>query len=693
MYRRSKPGGADFRDITALLDRVPNELELGELLMSKHTTMMDLMHAVPIMEPRMDSGLDVPSEKDRGKLATCDVRFKTSWTLPELTALCDRLLALQMDWLCGQLAAQTVFTCVYLHDIPNEEDFQPDLSGFSLEPHDDSIDPDTDLVLLIDHIDNALQTRDFAGLKETVDAIDYGTSSEKAFEDLAAIKHRFDFLRQLTTAISSIEMMDDDEHDGSVPGIAEAKASLDSILKSPSDSFDVNSAFDDLVNRKLFTQYPIKQALQPTVAQRLSQWMSMLNHIQEISSWPRTETMLTILDTLEQFCLRNPDTNTFTRSFQLRVLSNNHRFLGTLSMYDHIKSLLGNMLNAPYDKESSPHIYNLLEDICRKAAEVFGENLRIFCFNRARQRRRLIKNVMTWETVQQQFELLDVELHKLHVSESVALTESCPFYYASWAYYYKLRAVNLFYALGFELELYSYSEYQMVFLYVWYLHENRVTYVEHIRKLRASNVTKRLEEVKVSAEGSDSQLVDCELWLTFEEHREHVKQTIARAILNIASALRPLGLLEVVDSDTYSESTHYSNRFKHMAFLASPRIVSSESYLGLAVTSIEQVDTLVETATSELQTAKKLLEDAKKFAGIDRNTRGYKDEIPKLLRVCIANLVALKVFPWQQLKQKVVAAPADDAETKRLRIKANQRRVLFEFKYDKTFPVLARFTE
>uniref|UniRef100_A0A158R4V7 Protein MAK10 homolog n=1 Tax=Syphacia muris TaxID=451379 RepID=A0A158R4V7_9BILA len=112
-------------DITKEFFHEASKLKLGELLMYKDPLnpandfhLADAMSAIELMDPKMDIGM-TPFDNSvcLDKLIESGKLNVSSMALPELIATMDAMLASMMSWLEGNSLAETLFTCVCLHDI------------------------------------------------------------------------------------------------------------------------------------------------------------------------------------------------------------------------------------------------------------------------------------------------------------------------------------------------------------------------------------------------------------------------------------------------------------------------------------------------------------------------------------------------------------------------------------------------
>ncbi|KAL7416135.1 Mak10 subunit, NatC N-terminal acetyltransferase-domain-containing protein [Mrakia frigida] len=97
-----------FKDATDLILKGTENLASGELIHLPHFTLMDAMNAIEVMDPRMDSGVQLPDTNQ-------DLFDPSSPLLPEEVCwILDRALACEMAYLTGLTLSQTAFTILHL---------------------------------------------------------------------------------------------------------------------------------------------------------------------------------------------------------------------------------------------------------------------------------------------------------------------------------------------------------------------------------------------------------------------------------------------------------------------------------------------------------------------------------------------------------------------------------------------------
>ncbi|KAJ8331268.1 N-alpha-acetyltransferase, non-catalitic subunit [Batrachochytrium dendrobatidis] len=702
----NKPISA-LKDVTRLMREATQELGLGEMLMSSHFSIVQAMSGVSIMDSKMDTGMAVPDSSERGKISVESIPTKNHWTISEICGVCDRLLALETEWLSGKLAAQTVFTCVYMHDIQNvsnrimrvfleaflkqmslaraiimaeqiffEEDFYVDMSGFVLEQPLDNEDKNPsnllcDLIVQIQsYVDDSPQ-----GIGDLMLEID---ESQFAFEslkkDMMMLLQRMKFLKSLTGTFAAIHTF---HFDAALEIIPLANATLADILANPNSAI-VDSSFDQLINRKRFSQYPTKQMEQSSNTDAFKIWESTLKHIQTICQWPQSQSAQSIMMTVESFSTAYTNANVLTRSVLHAVLFSKEALVGKQTVVASARTIMSETTLHPYLATLSPRVKEILEHLNLRCAEAFKYNLELFCFNQARQRRHMFKVIEVWELFQQEAESLDDELQLAQFGLSTN-----QFYFTRWVYLQKLHVLTHCYSIGFELELYSVNEYPMIYWYLAELHAARINCIQSIRTLRDENVESRMGALSLS----DYSQKNIDFQLMSELYSDTAKQQLSVAFLDLSVALRALGYLDIVEfHEAYTETAHYAHRFKIMTILASPQLLQTKDYLAYAIKDADQVKTIVDKCVQTFELAKASLNTAIKQMDSMSTMHPFKTEAQLLLKVCIANVTAIKAISWSELKTKAKDRVKPDYV-------ANQRRQLFEFEYHKVFPCLTRCLE
>uniref|UniRef100_A0ACB8ER86 N-alpha-acetyltransferase 35 NatC auxiliary subunit n=1 Tax=Sphaerodactylus townsendi TaxID=933632 RepID=A0ACB8ER86_9SAUR len=110
------------------------ELKLGSCFMTKLFGLFEAMSAIEMMDPKMDAGM-IGNQVNRKVLnfeqAIKDGTIKIKdLSLPDLIGIMDTCFCCLITWLEGHSLAQTVFTCLYIHNPDFIED--PAMKAFAL---------------------------------------------------------------------------------------------------------------------------------------------------------------------------------------------------------------------------------------------------------------------------------------------------------------------------------------------------------------------------------------------------------------------------------------------------------------------------------------------------------------------------------------------------------------------------------
>ncbi|KAK4431770.1 N-alpha-acetyltransferase 35, NatC auxiliary subunit [Sesamum alatum] len=116
----SIPSGNDtvWADVSPLLRLACNDLRSDELISGENFNLFAAMSALEIMDPKMDSGIvstyySVDEAIDSGA-APIPLNFDRTVDIQRIIDIMDHLLACEATWHKGGSLAQTVFSCIYL---------------------------------------------------------------------------------------------------------------------------------------------------------------------------------------------------------------------------------------------------------------------------------------------------------------------------------------------------------------------------------------------------------------------------------------------------------------------------------------------------------------------------------------------------------------------------------------------------
>ncbi len=102
-----------------------------------------------------------------------------------------------------------------------------------------------------------------------------------------------------------------------------------------------------------------------------------------------------------------------------------------------------------------------IELIQEQCTELFKSTIKVFCFNRARQRRKLVHLIRAWASLNENIESC-MNNKPDATNETLGLQ--------LWVCFHHILLTIMCFEMGFELELYSFDEYHQIFWYLNFLY-------------------------------------------------------------------------------------------------------------------------------------------------------------------------------------------------------------------------------
>ncbi|CAD6969081.1 unnamed protein product [Tilletia controversa] len=114
----------EFEDVTDVFRSACSALQQGQMVHIEGFTMLDSMGAIQIMDRRMDSGMAAPLKDTptNDRLSAQEAETMPEFdpdadlSVEETCWIMDRLLACETRWQSGSSLAQTIQTCLYVHN-------------------------------------------------------------------------------------------------------------------------------------------------------------------------------------------------------------------------------------------------------------------------------------------------------------------------------------------------------------------------------------------------------------------------------------------------------------------------------------------------------------------------------------------------------------------------------------------------
>ncbi|KAH9304167.1 hypothetical protein KI387_008571, partial [Taxus chinensis] len=496
-----------WADVSPFIDTICRELQVGELIHGENFSLFEAMSALEIMDPKMDAGMTTYGfncVEDAIESNAAPI----SLSVLEIIDVMDHLLACEATWHKGHSLAQTVFSCLYLLDVERtssnpllhsycrtvratcdlirsavsesrtheEEDFFTMAFGLPLRKEGD------EKCLSMLNAAEEILSRQLRACKNP-------STKKKLTEDheplqpdpeleegyckaiLCRLRFRKFFYHSLTYMGKpqgrGLEMAHKHIRSGllELVAIRESSIFLSSIAGNSCKDESVDSTtasgqkaigFDDSINSRLLAPTPPRSIKILSWKMTIKYFEKLLGDLDQICLVPLNPSMEEVLQFAVDFQKLQPDLVARSR-LQLLLVRD-----GKLFGRDLVSDIICGAINMPQLSNNQEfHKSYLVIQLGRLTLNL----LRILCTNTAWQRRKLGKSLQEWGAVLHQ---LEVACNNLLEGNSSG-TEGKGLWMMqmmSWAGEQTCWIAARFLLLGFELELYSSSEYCMIY---WYL--------------------------------------------------------------------------------------------------------------------------------------------------------------------------------------------------------------------------------
>nr|CAB3264177.1 N-alpha-acetyltransferase 35, NatC auxiliary subunit-like [Phallusia mammillata] len=601
-------------EVTDEFEKACNELDLGELVHAQHFGLFEAMSAIEMMDPKMDVGMI-------GKHATRKVltfkqsveekNIKLNNLVPEeLIVIMDTCQACILSWIEGQSLAQTVFTCLYLHDpyiiedrclkafcigvlkvcdmikdkiykanVFEEEDFQTLTYGFRFAT-------------------NVTELRVVGMLKEAEDDLSRTIRTTKSNEQndltnahkmscLQGVFARIKFLRLFLQAIVPFGKKEMDVVQGSKKLLIQMSEQLEIINKTiklgvppitTEDGHEVSIGFEPLVNQRLlpptfprYTKLKSRYDLLPSYSDIIKKLLAII----EMSNFTSFQSTLDFIVTSSQ-C--NPCV--FTRSvLQIVFMADNRKVFGSHLLSDVLKESMRSF-NAPPSFSPRYHVLqnnskakDVLDAFLARATRTINKLVQAYGHNYARQREKLAAILEDLAILQDDADRCDTDLQTIIQSLDPNTVRSHLTCFGSWTLHHILRVMTQYVLSGFQLELYSEHEYHYVY---WYLAEVLLSW-QMTTLNRAEGQLQRDETLNEQMQSSKSRSHK-KAKKNKKKSRLHAKELLLVQGMQMMSAgtFKVMlgffldGKLKTPDCEFDNEATRYEHRFQPFLAVSTP---------------------------------------------------------------------------------------------------------------------------
>ena len=658
-------------DITDKFTQLAAKLSPGELIHESDFSLFDAMSAIELMDSKMDAALQwrkFSSYPRTLEEALVNGILQSDGHSPEeLIGIMDEVLACIATWLEGHTLAQTVFTCMYLHDIDKVKNIY--LKSFLLA-----------IVKTVEYMRACIcQGRVFAeddqqgvchglNMLSLVSEVTINTSLKLAEEQLQImLKHASSSdsnarailrgtslqawkvlqlrIRCVKNLFAFVIAMGKNTSQGIESGLTKLSLSAN-LMSEMKETIGVGHRLDSenplmLGFHPVINQHLLPPSYKPyAILPRPSSFnvlQDVLIQIQTIIGFGKIDSFRELYHAIKDFSLSSSCPSVLVRSLLVLVSlqGDRNKLFGSHSMEELIREdikmfVLPPSLNPRSPVSTAPQAKEVTERFLGESVIAIMKFLRVFCQHRARQRYKIVRCLEILGEYQQDTQRIDEILHILGTKFDAHRQHTASF--STWVLYYILQMMVEFVCLGFEFNLYSpfeihYVYWYLEFLYGW--HETAIKSADRLHLVETQMVGKGKRK---AAKRSKSQHAK-------ERERECSIVRVKRIVcVGLMRALEGLLIDQKIPMPEFQHNNMklcFHNRFLPFASLLTPQMLTYEDYKKLAsVDNYKKNDlNLYEASSKHFQSAKVALE------GISH--RGQELEV--LLKVIKTNLVVMNL--------------------------------------------------
>ncbi|KAL4318234.1 hypothetical protein GQ457_18G003700 [Hibiscus cannabinus] len=505
-----------WADASTLLQAACTGLRDGELIHGDNFNLFAAMSALEIMDPKMDSGIVCTyysiDEAIENGAAPIPISLDSTIDVQRTIDIMDHLLACEAAWHKGHSLAQTVFSCIYLLRLDRtaphallhsycrviratckavmsvvsdaraheEEDLFAMTYGLPLNG-----DGDDKCLSMLNAVEETISRQLRAckaasskrRLSEDLEPLQSNPNLEEGF--CKALLCRLRFRKHFFHVLACMKRPQGRGLESARKHIASCMTELDSILKSADfirscfgescegDIDDKTTAsghepigFDAMLNSRLSAPTPPRAIKILSWKKAVEYFVKLLHDLDVICSYPLDPHLESLLRFVVQFQKSQPDL--VARSHLQLLLVQDGKLYGRDPFFAVITKA------AALPEATKNHDIQKNESILQLGMLVMNL-LKILCTNTAWQRRKHGKFLQDWRVIYVQLELAfrnefgEVSSGSNDENISMKIFQHILLWVEEQTYWIAFR----FLILGFELELYSTSEYCMVY---WYLY-------------------------------------------------------------------------------------------------------------------------------------------------------------------------------------------------------------------------------
>lgn len=310
---------------------------------------------------------------------------------------------------------------------------------------------------------------------------------------------------------------------------------------------------------------------------------------------------------------------------------------------DELLDPMNDSVEVPHDPRFN--MAKRMEIFRSRAAQAYLDVLRTACQNRCRIRRNLNHTIVDWDNLQLDAEELDIELRvftkeKPIIEPSISTDPIYSFPLSSWAYFYKLRQMELIVQMGFELEVYQVDELAGMYWYLQNLTQTRLRHLERIRGFIMRRFAATGKDRKASSQTGFGRALS---FINFSMLEATATQALADALSGLYVVLSRLSVVTSSSRPYSDDAIRYELRMKPFLAIGLPELLSYDQFL-LAVTQPdESTSDFLQFAGEAATRAKKDFELMSRLDGQTARCRGSEERWQKNVKDCMKACISTNI--------------------------------------------------
>ena len=675
-FRRDCFPGRTVVEVTDAVERACRALAPGQMIHNETFSLIESVSAIELGDPKVDVGTipearngGLPSELLEAGMAPLEMDLDT------LLSLLDGMLEREINWYRGSFLAETLYTCLYLHDmerlasnsilkafceltrltclkivsvvhragVTEEEDFCIAHQGLPVHSGSDTDDPKKWLNFAQSI---AAKLRKIAsGTKETtsVHSEDFPITGALSGQDIENIAARLELRHNYLVIINCLEGgRADAERNKLEKAIKEARLSLSLIEQSFRETKESDrclQGFHRYLNKTHMPAIPPRKIDQISRDDVVEYFKGFFDHAELVSKSGKCKSLLDLERHLEEVSDRNPET--LIRSLQSLCCLD-------LNLKEVVASSIG--LNIKF-LESEPELACCL-DKCVEIAQVY---CKASCQNKCQQHRKYRKALRFLNDAANQLKVFLIPLQTLSQNDPQegskgntgierARSELAIEIVLNWlktlAHSIALKQL----LVGFDIDLYERSEFIMIY---WYCERLLAAFIAIVQEWNAQ--LGRMNDMSKKQSKGKKQRKELKKIVTLVDENEVMTRIFVlegsrltySGIVRMLAALEKTGTIPKPTLPFNTEEHRYVQRFDHLCFSLDsiPEPLCYEGYQ--YATNVQDMSSkqLCESAKLGFGNALRLLS----HLSTTYKTHARVEEAGVLQRVCKFNQIAISI--------------------------------------------------